>query len=1084
MTRNTGTPKTMLDASWTAPDTTGIPAITDYDVQYRPMGSAQWGDHAFDGTGTETTLTGMSTGTYYEVRVRASNDEGTGPWSASGRNSTQDRNLDPSFGASKASRSVAENSAAGTNVGAPVTASDPDGNSLTYSLSGTDAASFTIDAATGQIQVDASVDLDYESTTSYGVTVGVSDGLDSDGNADSSTDATIAVTIDVTDVNEPPPAPDTPDVVQGSDPQTMLDASWTAPDMTGKPAITDYDVQYRTMGSVQWDDHAFDGTGTETTLTSLGSGTYYEVRVRASNDEGTGPWSGPGSAITKAKSVPIIINIAPPQPVPPGRPDAPDVSPWRDDPQTALYVTWKVPSNDGPAITGYRLRYRMPGEPTWGSLKSTRTNATITDLTAATEYEVQVEAYNADGPGPWSPSGMGTTEDYPAPAPVNGSPRLGSRSGITFMVAENSTAGTAVGDPIEATDPDDDSLTYTIEGAVEFTIEASTGQIRVARGAALDYEAVRSYTVTVGIGDGLDSDGNADPAADDLTKVTIVVTDVDEPPAKADAPSVTRNADSPTDALIVQWNAPYNPGPAITGYDLRYRVKGATAWTAHPVEGTVTIARLDGLKSATVYEARVRARNDEGSGPWSDSGAGATATANRASTFPSPGSGIARSVAENSPAGTLVGEPVTATDPNGDTLTYGMSGAGEFTIEAATGQIVVAEGAVLDYEAVRSYTVTVTVTDGVNFEGNPDTATDDSVLVTIYVIDVDESAPVSDTKIDDPKDLSAPAQTRKVEESRPWRAETPKPNSAPVLAAGAMFDVAENSAAGTLVGGPVDATDADGDALRFTLDGALEFTIDSYTGQIAVARGADLDYEAVQSYTLTVTVSDGLDALGNEDPAADDSAQVTIFVTDADEPPARPDAPSVAQHPDTPTSGLVVEWAAPANTGPAITGYDLRFRVEGETAWITHPVTGSVTVASIANLQNASTYEAQVRAVNDEGIGPWSDAGTGATAEPNAAPAITAPAPAVSAGESKPENPVTELVVARDSGPSEPAPAPTAAPSEATPEAAASIISANLFSITWLLALAAGLLAIIIFAWKRRRKKRRAALHPEAVPTG
>ena len=47
---------------------------------------------------------------------------------------------------------MAENSAAGTNVGTAVPATDPDeGDTITYSLSGTDAASFEIGGSTGQI---------------------------------------------------------------------------------------------------------------------------------------------------------------------------------------------------------------------------------------------------------------------------------------------------------------------------------------------------------------------------------------------------------------------------------------------------------------------------------------------------------------------------------------------------------------------------------------------------------------------------------------------------------------------------------------------------------------------------------------------------------------------------------------------------------------------------------------------------------------------------------------------------------------------------------------------------------------------
>ena len=257
-------PRTTLDASWTAPDMTGKPAITDYDVQYKKSGDSTWTSRGFTGTGTSTTIMGLSRDTGYQVRVRASNDEGTSPWSTPGSESTDtgDTNLDPSFGDAKTTRSVPENSPAGTNVGAPVTASDDGNGTLTYSLSGTDASKFAIDSSTGQIAVKTGTNLDYEARTSYGVTVGVSDGLDSSGNADASVDDTIAVTVNVTDVDEPPGKPDAPTVTRNAGaPQTALDASWTAPDMTGKPAITDYDVQYKKSGDSTWTSPRLHGNG-------------------------------------------------------------------------------------------------------------------------------------------------------------------------------------------------------------------------------------------------------------------------------------------------------------------------------------------------------------------------------------------------------------------------------------------------------------------------------------------------------------------------------------------------------------------------------------------------------------------------------------------------------------------------------------------------------------------------------------------------------------------------------------------------------------------------------------------------------
>ena len=79
-------------------------------------------------------------------------------------------------------------------------ATDPETDTIAYTLGGDDAASFTIDGATGQLKTWDP--LDYEFKSSYSVTVSASDGKDIDGNADPSVDNTIDVTISVTDQDE------------------------------------------------------------------------------------------------------------------------------------------------------------------------------------------------------------------------------------------------------------------------------------------------------------------------------------------------------------------------------------------------------------------------------------------------------------------------------------------------------------------------------------------------------------------------------------------------------------------------------------------------------------------------------------------------------------------------------------------------------------------------------------------------------------------------------------------------------------------------------------------------------------------
>ena len=175
-------------------------------------------------------------------------------------------------------------------MGAPVTATDTENHTLTYSISG--ASEFTIDSATGQIKVASGADLDYEDKSTYSVTVSASDGKDSEDNPDHIIDATTNITINITDVNEPPAAPNAPDVAQGSTPTTSLDVSWTAPETQDRPDVTDYDVQYKKTSDTSWTPYVpYVGSSTSVTLSGLDAGTEYEAQVRAINDEGFSAWS-------------------------------------------------------------------------------------------------------------------------------------------------------------------------------------------------------------------------------------------------------------------------------------------------------------------------------------------------------------------------------------------------------------------------------------------------------------------------------------------------------------------------------------------------------------------------------------------------------------------------------------------------------------------------------------------------------------------------------------------------------------------------------------------------------------------------
>ena len=299
-------PKYQIAVRWQPPTMTGKPAITHFDLRYKKKSDSTWTQTDDLGKALKYyAITGLTYKTDYQVEMRAANDEGDGEWSDSGTAITT---------AGGVTRSVAENSAAGTNVGAAVTAKSTNTTyDYTHALSGTDAGKFEIGSSTGQITVKSGTSLDYETKTSYSVTVTVTAAAKSqrantqsvDPNAPG--DYTVPVTINVTDVNEPPPKLAAPTVAADStNPTSELDVSWTAlttTQMAGKPAVSDYAVQYKKKSESTWTSHSFTGTGLSTTLTGLSEGTNYEVQVRAVNDEGNGPWSDSGEANTQDKNV-------------------------------------------------------------------------------------------------------------------------------------------------------------------------------------------------------------------------------------------------------------------------------------------------------------------------------------------------------------------------------------------------------------------------------------------------------------------------------------------------------------------------------------------------------------------------------------------------------------------------------------------------------------------------------------------------------------------------------------------------------------------------------------------------------------
>ena len=362
-------------------------------------------------------------------------------------------NNPPAFSADTAARSVAENTAAGQNVGAALTATDADSDTLTYTLEGTDAASFDIVSGSGQIRTRTGVTYNHEAKSTHTVVVKADDG---NGGTD-----TIAVTITVTDVDEPPGRPAAPSVSATAGSTTSLDVTWTAPTNTG-PAIASYDLQYRAGSSGNFTNGPQNVTGTSAAIGSLAADTSYEVQVRATNAEGDGDWSVAGTGRTTATSAP----------------GAPTGLTATASGATQIDLSWSAPgSTGGSAITGYNIEVSPNGTSGWtdqvANTNSTATTYAHTGLASGDTRHYRVSAINANGAGTASNVDSATTVQVPAAVsnvvavPV---PRTTDSLTVSWSAPDNAGKPTLTGYDVRYRDSSGGSWTTVSEDATSTSL--------------------------------------------------------------------------------------------------------------------------------------------------------------------------------------------------------------------------------------------------------------------------------------------------------------------------------------------------------------------------------------------------------------------------------------------------------------------------------------------------------------------------------------------------------------------------------------------------------------------------------------
>ena len=461
----------------------------------------------------------------------------------SGRNSSSPR---PNFAKSTDERTVEENVAAPTSVGGPVTATDLDDNDLTYSISGADAAFFSIEQDTGQITVRAGTRLDREKKSSYRMTVTAED---PNGFKD-----TVSLTIKVTDVNEGPEITSGYGTVDYGENGTGTVGTYVAADPERKSIIwtlsgDDDDLftidggllKFKTTPDYEVKkDNDTDNTYEVTVEAGDGHNTLVEMEVEVivTNVDEAGTVSGLPEGPKQDVAIPVILTD------PDGTPEGAVAWQWaRASSRTGTYIDIEENGNAASYV---------PTEEDVGMYLRVTANYTDPEGAGKSAHAISTRAterkdYSNDPPQFLDADGL----DLPT---------------TTRSVKENASPGTKVGAPVAATDIGRDGrqerLTYTLTGtdAASFTIDTTTGQIRVASGTLLDNETKPSYIVTVTATDPSDTEA---AQSRDTIDVTINVENVDE------APIVTV---SQTEGVTGNIDAGYNHDEPVGNSPTRMRI--------------------------------------------------------------------------------------------------------------------------------------------------------------------------------------------------------------------------------------------------------------------------------------------------------------------------------------------------------------------------------------------------------------------------------------------------------------------------------------------------------------------------------
>ncbi|BCK24400.1 Leukotoxin [Vibrio cholerae] len=751
----------------------------------------------------------------------------------------------PPAGESSYSFSYNENSSDSTVIGT-VTATDPEGKAVTYSIvSGDTNGWFEIDTNTGVITLTpagvAAVANDFEALANvHNLVVGASDGVNT---------TTINVKLTELDVNEGPEF--TPPAGESS---YSFSYNENSSDSTviGTVTATDPEGKSVTYSIVSGDTNGWFEIDTNTgviTLTPAGVAAVandFEALANVHNLV-VGASDGVNTTTINVKLTELDVNEGP-EFTPPAGESSYSFSYNENSSDSTVIGTVTATDPEGKSVT-----YSIVSGDTNGWFEIDTNTGVITLTPAgvaavANDFEALANVHNlvvgaSDGVNTTTINVKLTELD------VNESPEFtppAGESSYSFSYNENSSDSTVIG-TVTATDPEGKAVTYSIVSGDTngwFEIDTNTGVITLTpagvAAVANDFEALANvHNLVVGASDGVNT-----------TTINVKLTELDvnegpefTPPAGESSYSFSYNENSSDSTVIGTVTATDPEGKAVT-YSI---VSGDTnGWFEIDTNtGVITLTPAGVAAVANDFEALANVHNlvvgaSDGVNTTTINVKLTELDVNEGPEFTPPAgeSSYSFSYNENSSDSTVIGT-VTATDPEGKAVTYSIVSGdtnGWFEIDTNTGVITLTPAGVAavanDFEALANvHNLVVGASDGVNTT---------TINVKLTEQNLDDNAPKFEGTTDGEYSFS--------------------------------YD--ENSAADTVLG-TVKATDADKETVTYSIKSGNDngwFAINATTGVITLtAKGAEAaanDFEAlanVHSLVVTATEDAGLGGVKTTD---------------------------------------------------------------------------------------------------------------------------------------------------------------------------------------------------------------------------